>query len=93
MKLLLPLRIGRDEFDLVNLWSIVMGFWSTVFVHFSNALGTKRSDSCCAVIPAVGSQRNGSRAHGVLQVAGETVRLFPLFRIVLPPPPPPLFIS
>ncbi len=62
MKLLLPLRIGRDEFDLVNLWSIVMGFWSTVFVHFSNALGTKRSDSCCAVIPAVGSQRNGSRA-------------------------------
>lgn len=86
MKLLLPLRIGRDEFDLVNLWSIVMGFWSTVFVHFSNALGTKRSDSCCAVIPAAGSQRSGSRAHGVLQVAGESIRLSRCLESFFPPP-------
>lgn len=86
MKLLLPLRIGRDEIDLVNLWSIVMGFWSTVFIHFSNALGTKRSGSCCAGVPAAGPQRRDGRAHGALQVAGEAVRLFSLFRIVLPFP-------
>lgn len=87
MKLLLPLRIGRDEIDLVNLWSIVMGLWSVVFVHFRSALGTKRSGSCCAGVSAAGSQRRGGRAHGALQVAGEAVRLSPLFRIVLPPPP------
>lgn len=87
MKLLLPLRIGRDEIDLVNLWSIVMGFGSTLFVRFRSALGTKRSDSCCAGVPATGSWQRGGRAHGVLQVAGEAVRLSPLFRIVLSPPP------
>lgn len=90
MKLLLPLRIGRDECDLVNLWSIVMGFRSVVFVRSVSSLGTKRSDSCCAGVPAMGSWQRGGRAHGVLQVAGEAVLLFSLFRIVLPPPP---FIS
>lgn len=64
-----------------------MGLGSEVFVRFRSALGTKRSDSCCAGIPATGSWQRGGRAHGVLQVAGEAVRLSPLFRIVLPPPP------
>lgn len=87
MKLLLPLRIGRDECDLVNLWSIVMGFRSVVFVRSVSSLGTKRSNGCCAVVHAAGSQRSGDRAHGVLQVAGEEVLLFSLFRTILPPPP------
>lgn len=86
MKLLLPSRIGRDGIDLVNLWSIVMGIESVVFVRSVSSLGTKRSDGCCAVVHAAGAQRSGGRAHGVLQVAGEAVRLSPLFRIVLPPP-------
>lgn len=86
MKLLLPLRIGRDECDLVNLWNIVMGIGIVVFVHFRSALGTKRSGSCCSGVPAAGPQRRGGRTHGALQVAGEAVRLFSLFRMILPPP-------
>lgn len=90
MELLLPSRIGRDVIDLVNLWSIVMGFWSTVFIHFSNALGTKRSGSCCAGVPATGSWQRGGRAHGVLQVAWEAVRISHCLERFFTPPP---FIS
>lgn len=71
MKLLLPLRIRRDVIDLVNLWSSGMGFRSAGFVRSVSSLGTKRS---------------GSRAHGVLQVAGESIRLSRCLESFSPPP-------